>query len=100
MDYLDLISVPAIAGAVYALIEVLKKATKNNESVLRFVPLIALFLGAVAGVICYFFIPDIIPAANVVVAIVIGAASGLAATGTNQIAKQLTKGGEDNDDGK
>lgn len=91
MEYLSLISVPAIATAVYLLIEVLKKAVNNNEKVLRFVPLIALGLGAIGGVICYYFIPSTIPANNVVVAIIIGAASGLSATGTNQIIKQLTK---------
>ena len=44
MDYLNLISVPAIATAVYLLIEVLKKATSDSEKVKRFIPLIALGL--------------------------------------------------------
>lgn len=91
MDYLNLISVPAIATAVYFIIEALKKAVNNNEKFLKFIPLIALGIGAIAGVICFFFIPSIIPATNVVVAIIIGAASGLSATGTNQIFKQLSK---------
>lgn len=91
MDYLNLISVPAIATAVYLIIEVLKKALNNDERFLRFIPLTALVIGAIAGVICFFFIPSIIPATNVVVAIIIGAASGLSATGTNQIIKQLSK---------
>ena len=90
MDYLSLISVPAIATAVYLLIEVLKKAFNNNEKFLRLIPLIALALGIVSGVICFYFVPSIIPATNVVVAIIIGGASGLTATGTNQIVKQLT----------
>ena len=96
MDYLNLISVPAIATAVYFIIEAIKKAVDNNEKFLKFIPLIALGIGAVAGVICFFFIPSIIPATNVVVAIIIGAASGLSATGTNQIFKQLSKD-EDNE---
>ena len=91
MDYLNLISVPAIATAVYLIIEVLKKAFDSNEKFLRLIPLISLTLGAIAGIICFYFIPSIIPAPNVVVAIIIGAASGLTATGTNQIFKQLTK---------
>lgn len=90
MDSLNLISVPAIATAVYLLIEVLKKATNDNEKVKRFIPLIALGLGAIAGLICFYFIPAIIPATNVVVAIIVGGASGLTATGTNQIIKQLS----------
>ena len=91
MEYLNLISVPAIATAVYLLIEVLKKAFNNNEKFLRFIPLISLIIGVIAGIICYFFIPSIIPAPNIVVAIIIGGASGLTATGTNQIVKQLSK---------
>ena len=43
------------------------------------------------GVIAFFAIPSIIPAENVVVAIVIGGASGLTATGAHQIYKQLEK---------
>ncbi len=91
MEYLNLISVPAIAMAVYLLIEVLKKVFNNNEKFLRLIPLISLTIGVIAGVICFYFIPSIIPATNVVVAIIIGGASGLTATGTNQIVKQLTK---------
>lgn len=95
MEYLNLISVPAIATAVYLLIEVLKKAFNNSEKFLRLIPLISLVIGVIAGVICFYFIPSIIPATNVVVAIIIGGASGLTATGTNQIVKQLTKDKEE-----
>lgn len=91
MDYLNLISVPAIATAVYLIVEVLKKAFNNNEKFLRLIPLISLVIGIIAGVICFYFIPSIIPANNVVVAIIIGGASGLTATGTNQMVKQLSK---------
>ena len=91
MDYLNLISVPAIAAAVYFIIEILKKAFNNSEKFLRFIPLISLIIGIVAGIICFYFIPSIIPATNVIVAIIIGGASGLTATGTNQIFKQINK---------
>ena len=53
--------------------------------------MIPLTIGAIVGIICFFFIPSIIPATNVVVAIIIGAASGLTATCTNQIFKQFNK---------
>ena len=89
MDYLTLISVPAIVAATYAIIEIIKKATRNSEKVSHFYPLIATLIGAIGGVICFYFIPGIIAAGNVVVAIIIGAASGLAATGTNQTVKQI-----------
>ena len=91
MEYLNLISVPAIATAVYVIIENIKKCVGENEKFYKFIPLIALTIGVIAGILCYFFIPSIIPANNVFVAIVIGGASGLTATGTNQIFKQITK---------
>ncbi len=98
MEYLELISVPAIVTVVYVLIEIIKKCVGENEKFKRFIPLIATAIGAICGVICFFALPSIIPASNVVVAIVIGGASGLTATGTNQIIKQLGK--KDGGDGE
>ena len=91
MDYLELISVPAIAAVVYWIINIVKYAVKDNETFKRFIPLISAAMGAVFGVVAYFAVPSIMPAQNVVVAIVIGGASGLTATGANQIIKQLKK---------
>ena len=98
MEYLELISVPAIVIVVYFIIEIIKKCVGENEKFKRFIPLIATAIGVVCGVVCFFALPSIIPASNVVVAIVIGGASGLTATGTNQIIKQLGKkdGGDEN----
>ena len=98
MEYLELISVPAIVIVVYFIIEIIKKCVGNNEKFKRFIPLIATAIGAICGVVCFFAFPSIITASNVVVAIVIGGASGLTATGTNQIIKQLGKkdGGDEN----
>ena len=91
MEYLELISVPAIVTVVYTLIEIIKKCVGENEKFKRFIPLIATAIGVICGVVCFFALPSIIPASNVVVAIVIGGASGLTATGTKQIIKQLGK---------
>lgn len=90
-QYLNLISVPAIAAIVYWVINIIKHAVGENEKFKKFIPLIAAALGVVCGIICYYAVPSIIPAPNIVVAIVIGGASGLTATGANQIIKQLGK---------
>lgn len=90
-EYLNLISVPAIAAVVYWVINITKHIVGENETFNRFIPLIATGLGVVCGVICFFFIPSIIPAENVLIAIIIGGASGLTATGANQIIKQIRK---------
>lgn len=93
-DYLQLISVPAIAAIVYWTIEIVKYTLDGNEKFKRFIPLTAAILGAILGIGCFYLTPDLISAPNVIVAIVIGAASGLTATGANQIIKQLGKGEE------
>jgi hypothetical protein len=93
MDGLNFITVPIIVSVVYGGLALLKKATGNNEKVLRFLPLIAAGLGAVLGIIAFFALPTIIPATDAFTAILVGGASGLAATGTNQIVKQLQKFG-------
>ena len=98
MEYLELISVPAIATIVYWVMNIIKYAVQDNEKFKRFIPLISAALGAVLGLVAYYAVPSIIPAANVCVALLIGGASGLSATGTNQIIKQL--GQKDEDDGE
>lgn len=95
-QYLELISVPAIAAAVYWIVNLIKYTIGDNEAFKRFIPLLATALGAVCGVICFYAIPTIVPAENILVAIVIGGASGLTATGANQIIKQLGKGDNKN----
>ena len=94
-QYLELVSVPAIAAVVYWVVNLIKYIVGENETFKRFIPLIATALGVVSGVVCFYALPSIIPATNLLVAIVIGAASGLTATGANQVLKQLTKGDND-----
>lgn len=81
---------------VYWLIEVIKYSLHNNEKFKRLIPLTALILGSLLGVICFYFIPNVVPTNNVFMAIIIGGASGLTATGTNQIFKQFTKEDKEN----
>jgi len=95
MNTFDFVTIPIIISVVYFVIGVLKKETKNSERVMRNLPLIAAVLGAVFGAIMFFSMPEIIPASNALVAVLIGGASGLAATGTNQIFKQMSKKDEE-----
>lgn len=85
------VSVPIITIIVYWIIAIIKTATKNNENFNRCIPLLACVIGAICGVIAHFSAPLFLPTDNLVIAIVIGGASGLSATGTNQIIKQLGK---------
>jgi len=89
MDYpLHIAAVPIIAAIVYAALEVYKRVF-TSERTLKFIPLIAAALGIVLGIVKHYAVPDIMPTANVLTAIFLGLASGLAATGTHQIFRQI-----------
>ena len=92
---LEIISVPVIAGIVYFVMAVYKTLVKNAPAIwTSLIPMWAAVLGAVLGVVAFYVVPEIVPAENVLVAIFIGMSSGLAATGTNQVFKQIKKSSE------
>ena len=88
--FYEIATIPAIAAIVYTIIDIVKTAAGGTEKFKRFIPLISCALGAVIGVIAYFCVPSVMETQNVLVAIILGAASGLSATGTNQAVKHLT----------
>ena len=90
-NFTEFVTIPAIAAIVYTIIDITKTALGGTEKFARFIPLIACALGANIGTVTFFCVPGVMETSNVLVAIVIGAASGLSATGTNQVVKQLTK---------
>lgn len=94
---LDIITVPAITTLVYWVINFIKVMANKKESVMKLLPAIATFVGAVLGVIVYFIVPELVIAQNIVYAVIVGGASGLAATGTNQMIKQMTQTSVDSD---
>lgn len=93
-NLIEITSVPVIVAIVYAALALYKHFVKAEKWV-RLIPLWAALLGVVLGIVAFYAVPEIIPADNVLVAILVGGASGLAATGTNQIFKQLTKDKDD-----
>ena len=94
---LEIVSVPVIIGIVYFVMEVYKNLVKNAPAVwTNLIPVWAAILGLGLGVIAYFFVPAIMPADDILTAILIGLASGLGAVGIHQVGKQIsnTKNGE------
>ena len=89
--FTEIATIPALAAIVYTIIDIVKTAMGGDEKFKRFIPLIACILGAVCGVVGFYFVPGVFQTDNLLVAIVLGASSGLSATGTNQAVKQLTK---------
>ena len=83
------VTVPAIAVICYAVGYVWKKTELPN----KWIPLLCLSVGAILGVVGLFVMPAF-PAEDVISALAVGMASGLAATGADQVVKQLTKDDE------
>jgi FtsH-binding integral membrane protein len=90
-QFMEIICVPAIAAIVYGIINLIKTAVNNNETFKRLIPVISAVSGAVLGCVAFYLAPSIIVADNIITALIVGGASGLTATGTNQIIKQLGK---------
>lgn len=87
----DIIFVPIIVITVYWIFDIYKFITNYKEKFLRLIPVLAAPLGGGLGILLYFIAPYLLPVDNIFMAFMIGSASGLASTGTNQIFKQFSK---------
>lgn len=87
MELMGFTAVAAITVICYLAAMATKATVIDN----KWLPIICGVLGGVLGVVGYFIMPDY-PAADFLTAIAIGIVSGLAATGANQIGKQLGGG--------
>lgn len=91
MDITTIGSVTAIVAICY-LIGLGVKAIPSIPD--NLIPVIVGVCGGALGVVGLYVMPEF-PASDILNAIAIGIASGLASTGANQIYKQLTKAEED-----
>ena len=80
---------PAIAVICYLIAQIVKSTPLDN----KYLPIIAGSAGGILGIIGMYIIPEF-PASDIYSALAVGIVSGLAATGANQIYKQLTKNSE------
>lgn len=82
-----IVEVGALVVICYLIGETVKVSPLDN----KFIPVIVGFCGGILGVIAmYTGMPDF-PAHDIITAIAVGIVSGLAATGANQVFKQLNK---------
>ena len=84
MDFMGMAGVTAITIICYLIGEVVKLLPLDN----KWVPAICGIAGAALGYAAMFIMPDF-PAADIITALAIGIVSGLAATGVNQVWKQM-----------
>lgn len=80
-------TVPAIIVVCYLIAEIVKRITPDKED--KWIPCICGFCGGVLGIVVFYTIPGFLPASNWLTALAIGITSGFAATGVNQVYKQL-----------
>ena len=86
MDF-GIASVAAITVICYLAGQVVKATDIDN----KWIPVICGVLGAILGPVALFTgVPDF-PATDSLTAVAVGIVSGLAATGINQVAKQMSK---------
>ena len=85
MDF-GIAGVAAITVIAYLIGSAVKATTLDN----RWIPSICGTVGGILGILAMRIMPDF-PATDYITAIAVGIVSGLAATGVNQIGKQLGK---------
>ena len=85
MDF-GIAGVAAITVIAYLIGSAVKATSLNN----RWIPSICGTVGGILGVLAMRIMPDF-PATDYITAVAVGIVSGLAATGVNQIGKQLSK---------
>lgn len=84
MEFMGIVGVAAITVICYLIGELAKVMPLDN----KWIPVICGLCGAALGWAAMYVMPDF-PAGDVITAVAIGIVSGLAATGTNQVIKQL-----------
>lgn len=88
---LNYTTIPVIVVICYIAITAIK-STKIES---KWYPLISCGIGMLVGVAMHYIVPEFIGATSLIVAVISGGVSGLAATGSNQVLKQLMKSAED-----
>lgn len=88
MEIMGITSVAAITVICYLIGTALKAWDAFDD---RKIPVIMGCTGAVLGAVAYFAAPDLLPSENIIIAVAVGIVSGFAATGINQIFKQMQK---------
>lgn len=87
MEFIDMASVAAITVICYLIGEAVKLTVLDN----KWIPVICGLCGAALGILGMFIMPEF-PAGDYITAAAVGIVSGLAATGANQVVKQLKEG--------
>ena len=86
MEIMGMVGVAAISVIAYLIGEAVKISPLDN----RYIPLVCGLVGAVLGIVGMYTMPDF-PASDIISAAAVGIVSGLAATGADQMCKQMNR---------
>lgn len=86
MEFFGMAGVAAISVITYLMAEIVKALPVDN----KWIPAICGIIGAALGVAAMVTMPEF-PASDPISAVAVGIVSGLAATGADQIYKQMNK---------
>lgn len=87
---MEFTSIPIIVIICYIIGEIYKVLFKNNKDLYKLIPMILACFGGLLGILIFLTNPEImLNASNAWTALEIGIVSGVGATGTNQIIKQI-----------
>lgn len=81
-------SLIATVGAITVIAYLIGMACKASGKFDKWIPVIVGMVGGILGIVGMYTMPEF-PAGDILNAIAVGIASGLASTGVNQIVKQL-----------
>ena len=87
----EIVTLPVISVLCYLIIESIKVFINKNSKVMKLLPIISAFTGAILGVLVHLLEPESITSVNVTEAILIVIISGLGATGSNQLFKHIVE---------
>ena len=89
MDIINSLGIASVA-AITVICYLVGAGVKVTPLDSKYIPVIV----GVVGVVGYYFMPDF-PATDIITAVAVGIVSGLAATGVDQVVKQLGGGGNE-----
>lgn len=90
--------IPGIVVSCYIAVEIAKKLFLKTDEARQLIPVVCAIIGVIICLVLYFIDPNIIGCYTILDAIAAGGLSGFAATGCNQLYKQIRKyKGEDNE---
>lgn len=92
MEFFETMGIASVA-AITVICYLVGAGIKASGLDSKWIPVIVGVVGGVLGVLGLRFMPDF-PASDVITAVSVGIVSGLAATGANQVVKQLGGGNE------